>query len=78
MLFVRQTAEHLQGFYLAGEIEEGGRLVQDDDAGLLRQGFGYHYFLALTIAQFADVSLGKMLNARFLKCRGYNLLISSR
>ena len=30
---------------------------------MLRQGFGYHYFLTLTIAQFADVSLGKMLNA---------------
>ena len=27
---------------------------------------------------YNDVSLGKMLNARFLKCRGNNLLVGSR
>ena len=50
MLLVCQTAEHLEGFYLARKIEEGGRLIQDDDAGLLSQGFGYHHLLALSIA----------------------------
>ena len=73
-----QAAEHLEGFYLAGEIEEGGWLVQDDDAGLLRQGFGYHYLLTFTIAQFADVSLSQMLNAGFLKSCGNNLFVGSR
>ena len=51
VLLVCQAAEHLKGFYLAGEIEEGGRPVENDDAGLLGKRLGYHRLLALAIAQ---------------------------
>ena len=50
MLLVGKATEHLEGFHLARKVEEGGRLIQDDEAGLLSQRFGNHHLLALAIA----------------------------
>ena len=75
VLLVCQAAEHLKGFYLAGEIEEGGRLVEDDDAGLLGKRLGYHRLLALAIAQLGDAALGEVGDADLVDGFIYYLLI---
>ena len=75
VLLVCQAAEHLKGFYLAGEIEEGGRLVENDDAGLLGKRLGYHRLLALAIAQLGDVALGEVTDADLMDGFIYYLLI---
>lgn len=46
----RELVEQLHDLHFAGEVEEGGWLVEEDDRRLLRQGFGDHHLLPFPVA----------------------------
>ena len=52
-----QMAQQTHHFYLAAEIQKGGRLIEIYNWRLLSQGFGYHYFLSLAIAEGNEASV---------------------
>ena len=54
---VTQQVEHVD---LVGDVEEGGRLVEQDDIGLLREGQGDPDPLPLTAGQLLDVPVGEL------------------
>ena len=52
-----QTLQHRHDLHPGGEVEKRERLVQHDEFGVLRQCFGDHYFLPLSVA---DARLGPL------------------
>ncbi len=63
----RELVEQLHDLHFAGEIEEGGRLVEEDDRRLLREGFGDHHLLSLAVAQGLDHAMGEMADLNVLE-----------
>ena len=69
----RELVEQLHDLHFAGEIEEGGWLVEEDDRRLLRKGLGDHHLLPLPIAQGLDHAAGEMADLYVLESLADNL-----
>ncbi len=65
--FPRQLMEQLHDLHFAGEVEKSGRLVEEDDRCLLREGFGDHHLLSLAVAQGLDHAVGEMADLYVLE-----------
>ena len=63
----RELVEQLHDLHLAGEIEERGRLVEENDRRLLREGLGDHHLLPLAVAQGLDHAVGEMADLYVLE-----------
>ena len=57
------ATQQLQHLHLAGVVEEGCRLVEEDDGCLLGQRLGNHHLLSLTVAQRVDHSQTQCFDA---------------
>ena len=63
LLPMGQPAQQLHDFYLAGKVQKGRRLIQEDDFRLLCQRFGYHHLLPLAVAKCMHQSWSQRLYA---------------
>ena len=59
-----EVGEQVEDLHLVGQIEEGRRLVQQEDVGALGQGHGDPHALALTAGQLVDAAIGQGGGAR--------------
>ena len=60
LLFPCQFLQHRQKLDLIAHVEEGGRLVQQQDLRLLADGAGKHHALALAVTDFLKALGGKL------------------
>ena len=59
-LFLRHAAQDGEQLQLVANVQEGGRLIEDDDLRLLADGARQKDALALTIADGIEVPLGEL------------------
>ncbi len=68
LVVVGQAAEQGHQLQLARIVEEGGRLVEEEQIGALGEGLGDERFLLLSVAEGVDMAGGQMAYADLLQC----------
>ena len=78
ILVMCQSTKHLYRLHLARKVEEGCRLVKDDETCLMGESLGNHDLLTLAIAELPDIAIGKMGNAHLIESFCDDLFVGRR
>ena len=73
---VGQAREQPERVDATVEVEEGRRLVEKNDGGLLSQGASNHHLLTLTVAQRVDLTVTKRPSPRLDKTLAHDQLVA--
>lgn len=73
---VGQAREQPERVDATVEVEEGRRLVEKNDGGLLSQGASNHHLLTLTVAQRVDLTVTKRPSTRLDKTLAHDQLVA--